>query len=351
MITILSFLRVNNKNGVSTFCNNIISTFGDNVNVLSLFKNKESCHQNEKCLNVPYNKISKILNWISSYRISAYLFARKMPSNTKIVIVNAPSMIRYVDPGIKMVAVQHHQVDKLISNKANFNNDPLMIKKFIERVDRFVVLSERDRTEVVGKLDIDVNKVVVIPHMVRLEKSEPRAMCNKKLVMLARLDNKQKRFDLVLNAMTKCLDWELNIYGDGHDRNYILEMIESLNLTNVKLHPVTNDVELALSSNDVHLMTSDFEGFGFSNIEAMRKGLPLIIRNTFPAAESLVDGNGVLLSSTWDSDEFIESLDYVFNNYKDFSARSLKLSDKFSPDVVSKKWEKMIKELEIDFDK
>ncbi|TOC20155.1 glycosyl transferase family 1, partial [Vibrio parahaemolyticus] len=69
-----------------------------------------------------------------------------------------------------------------------------------------------------------------------------------------------------------------DIYGDGPDRNYILGLINSLGLKNVRLHPATNDVENVLESYDVHLMTSDYEGFGFSNIEAMRKGLPLIIR-------------------------------------------------------------------------
>ncbi|WP_229613201.1 glycosyltransferase [Vibrio parahaemolyticus] len=351
MISILSFLKVNNANGVSTFCNNIISIFGSKVKVVSLFNNKEDVHESEICINLPYNKFFKLVNWLTTYRLSALLFSQFIPKDTRTIIINAPSMIRYISSEYKTIAIQHHRIDTLISNKANFNNSRYLIEKFRKTVDKFVVLSEKDRQEAIDKLNLKDEQVVVIPHMVKMEKAQQRLTCNKRLVMLARLDNKQKRFDLVLGAMVECLDWKLDIYGDGPDRNYILGLINSLGLKNVRLHPATNDVENVLESYDVHLMTSDYEGFGFSNIEAMRKGLPLIIRNTFPAAESLIDGNGKLLPSKWSVDEFLLSLDYVSENYKELSYRSLLLSEKFSPEVISKSWNSLIEELDNDFDK
>ncbi len=351
MITILSFLKVNNKNGVSTFCKNIISIFGSKVEVISLYNNQDKLHESESCINLPYNRFSKLVNWLTTYRLSALLFSKFIPKGTRTIIINTPSMIRYISPEYKVIAIQHHRIDTLISNKANFNNSSHLIKEFGRNIDKFVVLSERDRQEAIDKLNLKGQQVVVIPHMVKMKKAQQRLTCNKRLVMLARLDNKQKRFDLVLRAMVECLDWRLDIYGDGPDRNYIFGLIDSLGLKNVSLHPSTNNVENVLESSDVHLMTSDYEGFGFSNIEAMRKGLPLIIRNTFPAAESLIDGNGKLLSSQWNVDEFLQSLDYVSENYKELSYRSLLLSEKFSPEVISKSWKSLISELESDFDK
>ncbi|CAH6889025.1 Glycosyltransferase Gtf1 [Vibrio chagasii] len=351
MIYILSFLKVNNINGVSTFCNNIISVFGDKVKVISFFNNKDNVHESELCIKIPYNKFFKLINWLTKYRLSAFLFSFFLPKDTHTVIINAPSMIRYIPKKYKIIAVQHHRIDTLINNKANFNNDQYLIEKFRKDVDKFVVLSEKDKQEAIFKLNLSSQQVAVIPHMVKINKAEKRLTCNKRLVMLARLFNKQKRFDLVLGAMAECPDWELDIYGEGPDRSYILGLIKSLGLKNARLHPPTNDVQNVLEKSDVHLMTSDYEGFGFSNIEAMRKGLPLIIRNTFPAAESLVDGNGKLLSHEWSVEEFLLSLDYISQHYEEMSHRSLLLSEKFSPVAISESWVSLVEEVESNFDK
>lgn len=342
MIYFLSFLKVNNKNGVSTFCKNLMLIFKKNIKVISLFNNTEANQENEICINLPYNRIFKLINWCLSYRLSSYLFSFFIPEDAEILIINAPSMIRYIKPGYRIIAVQHHKIDTLLCNKANFNNNQELIKSFSHNIHKFVVFSEKDKLEAIKKLSISESKVVVIPHMVQIPRAQPKKVCNKRLVMLARLENKQKRFDLVLNSMHKCLDWELNIYGDGPDRLYIEKTINELKLRNVKLHSATDDVEGILNSNDVHLMTSDYEGFGFSNIEAMRKGLPIIIRNTFPVAESLIEGNGVLLSKEWSTDEFVRALEYINLNYASMSHKSLLLSDKFSPEEVTKKWKFLI---------
>lgn len=351
MISVFAFLKINNKNGVSTFCQNLYSVFGDKVNFISLYKSNDILHSNEKCINLPNNIIFKTLNWLFKYNISAFLFSRYIPSGTKVLIVNAPSMIKYINPNIKIIAVQHHKIDTLISNKANFKNSKSFIEFFSKRIDKFVVLSEKDKTEAIEKLKLSESQVAVIPHMVKMAKSKPSAVCTKKLVMLARLDNKQKRFDLVLKAMRQCTEWTLDIYGDGKDRAYISGLIKKFDLKNVNLHPATNDIESVLEKSDVHVMTSDYEGFGFSNIEAMRKGLPIIIRDTFPVAETLIKGNGVLLSKEWSETEFLQSLDYIHENYVSLSRKSVELSDGFSAFSISKKWELVLQDVGVGFDK
>ena len=47
-------------------------------------------------------------------------------------------------------------------------------------------------------------------------------------------------------------------------------------------------------------MTSDFEGYPITLIEAMRRGFPIVLRNTFDSAQDIVINNGVLLEKEWD---------------------------------------------------
>ena len=42
-------------------------------------------------------------------------------------------------------------------------------------------------------------------------------------------------------------------------------------------------------------MTSDYEGYPITLIEAARRGLPIILRNTFDSAQDIVIDNGILL--------------------------------------------------------
>jgi glycosyltransferase involved in cell wall biosynthesis len=346
VITILSFLKVNNINGVSTFCKNLISIFNKDVNVISLYKSEEATCDLEKCIGLPRNFFYKLINWFFSYRLSSLLLCKYISKNTDIVIINSPSMLYYLNKRPKVVAIQHHSIDTLINNKANFNNNKKLIKLFKSRVDVFVVLSEKDKLEAIDKLNLSDSQVVTIPHMVNMDKGIPKRTFNRRLIMLSRLDNKQKRFDLVLEAMRYCRDWSLTIYGNGPDKEKILFLIKKYNLNNVYLKSAINNVEDALLNSDVHLMSSDYEGFGFTNIEAMRKGLPIIIRDTFPVASSLIDGNGVLLKAVWDKNEFLEALEKIEANYLSMSERSLLLSENYSESVISRKWNALIKNLE-----
>lgn len=286
---------------------------------------------------------------LSKYKLSSFVLNRIMKQDFQagdIVMINSPSFLQHLDIDCKIIAVQHLPIDVLISNKSNFGRNKQLIDNFNNRVSAFVVLSEKDKIEAINILKFPEEKIHVIPHACRFEISHKNVVgFDKNLAMICRLDNEQKRIDLAINAMRHLPEWTLNIYGCGSSKTELLNLVQKLELKNVILHKSTSDVQGVLSNSDIHVMTSDYEGFGFTNIEAMSQGLPIIVRDTFPAASGFIDGNGILLNKEWDELEFVKAITYIENNYEQMSELSTSKARSFSIESVTHKWKQLIKSL------
>ena len=168
--------------------------------------------------------------------------------------------------------------------------------------------------------------------------------------MITRIDNTSKRFDLAIKAMKKLSEFTLNIYGDFHtekDKIYLQNLLEEEKISNVFFRGSTTKVQEKLDESGIFIMTSDGEGYPISTIEAMRRGLPIILRNTFDSAQDIVIDNGVLLEKEWNEDRFVEAVRKVYDNYEYYSENSKKLGERHSPEVIKKEWDKLFKEIEI----
>lgn len=163
--------------------------------------------------------------------------------------------------------------------------------------------------------------------------------------MICRLENEQKRIDLAVSSMKKLSDFILNIYGDGKDKKYLEKLIKENNLKNVILHGGTNKIKERLDENSIFIMTSDKEGYPITTIEAMRRGLPIVLRNTFDSAPDIVQDNGILLKKEWNEDKFVEAVKKVYNNYEYYSGNSIKMGKQYNVDVIKEKWVRLFNEL------
>ena len=164
--------------------------------------------------------------------------------------------------------------------------------------------------------------------------------------MVARLENKQKRFDLAIRAMKKIPDFTLNIYGSGEKgAEFLKGIIEKEDIKNVKVHGSTNQVQQKLDEAGIFIMTSDYEGYGITLIEASRRALPLIVRDTYDAAKDIVIENGILLPKEWDEDKFITAVKQIYENYEYYSENSKKIGERHSFETIKNEWEALFKSI------
>lgn len=345
----IDYASINSYGGVSTFNRNLFKFFEGDIQFGTFYKNNSALQEKEFNLGVPKNISFKGLNYVSGYRLYAYYFKRLVERlNPDIVIVNSPSLVRYLDNKQIIILVQHISFDVMMKNKANFGGE-CYFKFVMGKINKFILLSPQDKAEISEEIEPKhKNKLHYIRHAYPSDKIEFRTKeFSKSLVIVARLDIAHKRLDLAIKAMFSLPDWTLTIYGEGKDRKKLESIILSLDLKNVCLFGGVINAPSYMVNHDVHIMTSDIEGYGITNIEAMVSGLPLIVRNTYPAASDIIDGNGVLLGKDWDEHEYIKALQTIESNYDAMSRRSLYLTGKYSKSTISTQWQEMINKVSI----
>ena len=154
-------------------------------------------------------------------------------------------------------------------------------------------------------------KGTIIPNPIFIKGDIPQQNYSnlpKVILSLGRLDNYQKRLDVMIDAFekfhTRHPDYTLKIYGNGEDERFLRELVRIKGLSDcVCLMGVSNDSIQDLSSGGIFLITSDFEGISNSLLEAMACGLPVVSTDHTPGGARMLisDGENGLLTPIGDA--------------------------------------------------
>lgn len=166
------------------------------------------------------------------------------------------------------------------------------------------------------------------------------------VVALARYE-REKRLDLMIEAFAAATrhehrDWQLHIYGDGSLRSQLEGQIKQLNLGDrVYLMGRTDDVEEVMSTAALHLLTSEFEGFPMSVLEASAMGVPTIAFDCSPGVRELVSDKSGALVAPGDPAAFSAELGRLMADDQLrglLGSEALKVAATYSGDAVVDKW-------------
>lgn len=294
------------------------------------------------------NIFFRIINKIFKNKIREFLVKKNIKKNeSNIIILAHPDDLKLLKNfKLTKILVQHSSYEAYIKDFCHGKEE---YKKLIKNgADYFIALSKYDAIRFQKGLDLDKKKIRVIRHSTSLEILKSKKLKNKKLIMIGRIDNSSKRYDLAIKAMKKLQDYTLDIYGVAHkqsDLDYLKNIILTEKINNVSFKGVTNKVQEKLDESGIFIMTSDYEGYPISTIEAMRRGLPIILRNTFDSAQDIVIDNGILLEEEWNESKFVEAIRKVYDNYEYYSENSKKLGERHSLEVIKKEWDRLFAEI------
>lgn len=153
-------------------------------------------------------------------------------------------------------------------------------RKFAARFcDAIVVLSKNDLSDWYQLLSPKA-RIVQIPNPVPFFPRQISSLRSKTILALGRLEQ-QKRFDLLIDAFAIFskihLDWKLRIRGSGSEEEKLKLKVDTLGLTDkIQILDPTSNVEAEYLDASIYAMSSKFEGFPMTLLEAMAYGIPCV---------------------------------------------------------------------------
>ena len=175
------------------------------------------------------------------------------------------------------------------------------IRRRYGRLDALAVLTERDVGQYRELLDGRAPRLVRIPNTVRTMGGRP-ADLDARVVLAAGRMTSQKGFDMLIRAWERVAaerpDWRLRIFGRGHHRERLEELVRRGGLEGtVTLAPATDDLAGEMERASIYALSSRFEGFPLVLLEAMGKGMAPVAFDCPTGPADIVDDhrNGLLV--------------------------------------------------------
>ena len=157
------------------------------------------------------------------------------------------------------------------------------------------------------QLELEIPNAVILCHPLRqIFNSTKSSLTNdvSNFCIIGNLVNRWKGQDMLINILAKeewmHLNWHLNIYGEGSDREQLVKLIDKVGLNNkVTLHGYNKNVNKILETNDLVLIPSRQDSGPIVLYEAMMAGRPVVGSYMGAMPEYIETGvTGVLADST-----------------------------------------------------
>lgn len=220
----------------------------------------------------------------------------------------------------KTIGWQHSTFDGYFKSRGHSSYGlSLVYKKYLNKLDKVIVLTKADKNCYDSYFDIDS---VVLHNPINLKFSNVSNLNNKNILFVGRFNIKVKGIDYLIKIMRKVFEKDKEIklimVGDGDDKYKIENLIKRNGLeNNIILEGTTTDIEKYYLNSDVTVSTSRWEGFGMVIVESMACGVPVVCFDNYGPNEIISDGENGYLISKFNIDEFANKLIKLMNCYKE----------------------------------
>ena len=176
----------------------------------------------------------------------------------------------------------------------------------------------------------------------------------KTALVVARFDDFSKRVSLALEVWKKIEqderfdDWTLTLVGDGSAMGFYKYLVEKWNLKRVVFTGHQNPIEYYRSAS-VFLMTSSFEGWPMTLMEASQLGVPTVAFDSFGALRDIIedDYNGKIVPNN-NINAFYEALAGLMSNddqRRQMCRNTIEKCREFEIEKIIGKWEELFGKL------
>lgn len=197
-----------------------------------------------------------------------------------------------------------------------------------------------------NNLNVDEDKIKTIINGIDLDKialANPLARSNIGLtgtdiiILMAARFSKEKDYQTLIKALVHLpSQFKLIMCGDGEEKNDCQELVKSLGLNNRAFFLGNRpDIYSVMECSDINVLSSHYEGFGLSIVEAMAAKKPVIASNV-EGMNKVVEGAGLLFEVGDDKQlaEYILKLGTDETYYEAISQKCYQRAQNYSLDVM-----------------
>jgi len=286
---------------------------------------------------------------IISTRAELYRLAIKLkPSVIIAVDVVLYHYARYLGRkmNVKTVGWEHYCLDSRKGPLIDYSR-----RLAIAHASRMIVISKGDQRSYKERFK-NAKNIRLIYNPVHADELFLADMGNKAVIAAGRLTY-QKGFDLLLSAWVavskEAPEWQLLIYGDGEDREKLMNTVKEYGLKNVSFMGYAADLSSSMRNASIFVLSSRYEGFGLVLAEAQSNGLPCVSFDCREGPREIIDDgiNGFLVEEG-NTDMLGERLLRLIKSRdlrKSFSRSAHKDLYRFCPDRIIKEWDRTLTEI------
>ncbi|WP_326596687.1 glycosyltransferase family 4 protein [Streptomyces sp. NBC_01803] len=169
------------------------------------------------------------------------------------------------------------------------------LRRVYSRLDALTTVTHADAEAYRRKMRLPDVRVTALPNSVPPPVLPPADSTGRVVIAAGRLV-RSKRHELLIRAFARVAaerpDWQLRVYGKGEERDRLRALIDELGLNNnAFLMGAVTPIEAEWVKGSIAAVTSSFEPFGMTIVEAMRCGLPVVSTDCpYGPAEIIKDG-------------------------------------------------------------
>lgn len=219
-------------------------------------------------------------------------------------------------------------------------------RSLFKKYNKLVVLTETDQKE------WRLSNCVTIPNFFDPPKSKKSVKREKVCIAVGRLVEQKNFLELIhiwRLIHEQHSDWSLHIFGDGEQRQSIVDLIHENHLQDsVVLEGISKNIWEEYQKASIFLMTSIYEGFPMVLLEAQAAGLPIVAYDCKSGPkEIIVPGSGYIIPEH-DKNCFVSKLSLIMNDENlrcsmmDVAKRN---SLNYTQDSVMNQWLSLIKNI------
>jgi len=217
--------------------------------------------------------------------------------------------------------------------------------KYVKNIDNIIVLNEDIKSKYDTCFGVNCD---VIPNP-RSFVSESKSLCENKIFVACGRFVDAKGFDMLLEAFKLFTkhnsDWKLMLIGDGVLSGILNDIVKNACLEDrVIFTGFVDDVKEKMLEGSVFLLSSRWEGFPMSVVEAYEVGLPAISFD-ISGMQPLSKNNECILVQCYNVKDYAEAMINLAENNelrKKMSQNAMSTAKMLSVDNIGKKWNQIL---------